>query len=712
MKTRAEPKTVKQTSEEKSEKFDKDDDARLDVLLARYTGDPSQAKELKDEYDKLLRLSQKNPTDPSYRTAREKMRSTLCGSHDALRRLAAGSPRFAGEALSCLDPEALNKTLGTTTLKAVLGNAHTEVVVETLTRAAQKAPSTAGSTNGPDREREFDPKLFSDFAAQVGMDVWNDSDKSLARQSRGLGTRVTGCLWRSGNYDELCELIKKRVDTTLPFQMTEGTADAEGIWSGFCQPLEHIMGNYVKQVGETKPGQGILKGPSAEKLDGARKVLTALESRKDPPPSVLTKWEDVKGSELLAEFSKKPGTIWGFEDVRMPYVQAAHEVADQTTEGDQPLRMMELWTAVLAGAGDQTVYEQLLADPEKAAREFAQKAKAELEAALAEHNAGKVLKNPKTKFIAEVKNPDKYLENFVRDAESFLKDFATQLPKVEFDTAEIAGIAKDKLGAGLACRAGLWWAKENKKPLYYCLDGVNLDDVANYKTIKNKAIGEYLASQKSPPQAASATNPGAAQPATPEKHREVITLVELRDIIKNWADLGDTVKFVVKGKILSPEEALKKVDDVKKKLDELKATPENKTPAPPKEKYKPQLDVIDPDLFNKIASDTDAREVVRKAGYVTRMANTRWQIVVKYIASKCGVLFTYGLIPGELVPAAQAYRDSIAAPSQDRAAIERAKEVLVNVFAKWMPAKDNLKRPLRTALLEKPSQSAAASNAV
>ena len=70
--------------------------------------------------------------------------------------------------------------------------------------------------------------------------------------------------------------------------------------------------------------------------------------------------------------------------------------------------------------------------------------------------------------------------------------------------SDVAGIQSDKLMGGLACKAGLWWAKSRGKPVYYCLDGINMDDVTNYKKVKNKAIEVFLipAVRRSLPQGA------------------------------------------------------------------------------------------------------------------------------------------------------------------------------------------------------------------
>src|SRR5262249_42535273 len=159
---------------------------------------------------------------------------------------------------------------------------------------------------------------------------------------------------------------------------------------------------------------------------------------------------------------RNPGTIWGFEDIRMPFVQAAHE----TAKGDQPLRMMELWKAVEESLSVKG-YGKLLDNPEEAADEYA-----EYGASLLDKNTSKT-----------------YIENFKKDAKAYLLEFAAQMPKGTFArdklegrgkkrVSEAAGIIPGKFMGGLACKAGLWWAKKEKKPVYYCLDGVDMDDVA------------------------------------------------------------------------------------------------------------------------------------------------------------------------------------------------------------------------------------------
>lgn len=662
------------------------DPGPLTATLSTFTGDAKQVAGLKAGYENAQKHAAIGD-NPDAERLREAVRAKLCETPEQLQKVAAADPEFAGKVLSAVDPALLKQVLGKKSLKDVLGPAHDATVVTALEKiSGRKSLPASGSSKPVDRDERFDRESFDLFAGSADLKLWNDEDKSLAKQSRGLGAKVNNHLWNSGNYDVLCDVIKKGVDTTIPFKRPGG-GDQEGCWSGFIQPIEHVLGNYIKEAGQ--PPSGKKDDPRAAKVDGARMVLKALEDRKTPKPSVLTNWKDVQDSDLAGAFTgkfpdKKPGTIWGFEDVRLPYVQAAHD----TAQGDQPLRMMELWTAVLEGAGSAENYEKLVADPKGAAAKFAAEGEKKLRAALKEAQEGKELKDRKLNFIKEMKKPEDFINNFTVAATSFLEDFATQMPKVQFDTASKAGIDPSPQGGGIACKAGLWWAKNNKQPVYYCLDGVKMEDVTNYKIVKNKAIEEFLLGQKPDGQDA-------------KMHHEVITLVELREVMKNWGQLGGTVVFVQKGKFLTKEEAEALVKDAKQKMEEANKTA-GKAVAPPKQQFKDHLEKLEPGLFDQMKSDADARDVVRKAGYVAKMANTKWQIALDYISKKSEILFTYKLIPQGLPAAAAKFRNAVLADKKVPEDITKSKAELEQVFTGWKGPKA-LRDALEQALLLKPA---------
>jgi len=168
-----------------------------------------------------------------------------------------------------------------------------------------------------------------------------------------------------------------------------------------------------------------------------------------------------------------------------------------------------------------------------------------------------------------------------------------------------------------------------------------MDDVTNYKKVKNKAIEDFIAA--------------GGQSSGAKGHEEVITMVELREILKNWDELKDTVIFVLKGKILKGEDAEKEVKAWQAKM--TKADKEaGRAPAPPRDTFAKELNAIDPALIAKLPKgsegDMDARDIVRKSGYLLKVAHSRPQIVLKYIMSKCDVLTRYDLIPIELTEVA------------------------------------------------------------
>jgi hypothetical protein len=232
-------------------------------------------------------------------------------------------------------------------------------------------------------------------------------------------------------------------------------------------------------------------------------------------------------------------------------------------------------------------------------------------------------------------------------------------------------------------------AKTQKKPVYYVLDGIDINDVADYKKFKNKAIEDFIA--------------GGGQQKSAPKHGEVVTMVEVREILKNWDDLKferdgevkDTVRFVQKGNILKGE-------DLKNFLaewqDKMKTSNEQagRALAPPREEFANELKAIDPRLMAKLQAgpegDKDARDIARKSRYFVNIAKAQPQILLKYLMSKCDVLMREGfdLISKELPTVALQFRDA----KGDK--IEQAKAKLLAEIEK---CNAKFREPLRTALL-------------
>jgi hypothetical protein len=415
-------------------------------------------------------------------------------------------------------------------------------------------------------------------------------------------------------------------------------------------------------------------------LKGAHKILTTLKSK---DAKMLTSWEEVKGSELIVEFTEHPGTIWGFENMRLPYVQAAHT----TGHGKQPVRMLEIWDAVGKSLTPRN-YSRLIAHPEKAIQTLVEEGVKELRE--------KVKKNHD--IYADIPEGEaglqEFIDNFKRDATSCLEEFAVQMPKGTFirsakdaslqslkdvRVADIAGILWKKFMSGLGCKAGLWWAKKEGKPVYYCLDGVHMKDVINYKAVKNKTIQEFIN--------------GGGHPAGAQGHDEVISIVEIREILKHWKDLQGTVKFVLKGEIL------KDTAKVERWAGKMQAANKaaGRTPAPPKKDFKNELEFIAQGLSQKI-DDTlegaiEARDIVRKFGYLIKVANTRPQIVLEYIIGKCEVLTKHDLIAPGLIDVAIQFRN---AEDKD------IPEIRVRLLGQINLCHDHFRTPLTKALTRHP----------
>lgn len=620
----------------------------------------------------------------------------------------------------------------------------------------------------PPRKEELRREMLATEEGRVAMglkpalakDVLDNVDVKWLNQG-GTGARVFQKLWQAGNYDQICGLVGRGGDTSVPARADAVNSSTRkdrqnGDYSGFVQPLEHVIATRLRDVALLDAGECTFakahqarveaqacpsaddhrakrKAPACKDSDkhqaaivatgcpqgdaheallrntggafndqrktqarGAKKVFAAIGGKSIS----LAKWEDVQGSEMLAEFKKKPGTIWGFEDIRYPYVQAAHE----TPEGVQPLRMMELWETV-----EQVLYafpyENLLTKPDATIKKY-------IDEGVETIRKGVAKNDPKYAPIA--RDLEAYIKKFEQDAAAFLKEMAVQMPKGAFGVgkalndkgrarmdvgspAEIAGIGSSKLMAGMACKAGLWWAKAEGKPVYYCLDGINMEDVTSYKELRNKAIEDFIQS-------------GGTQ-AQAKKHDEVITMVEVREILKNWDEMKGTIVFVEKGKVLTPAEAEERVNGVtdskgkkpgwKQKMEEGNQKA-GRMPAPPRAEFVNDLNAIDPGLMAKFPQgtegDMDARDVVKKSAYLVKVAGTRPEIVLKYIMSRCDVLVRYDLMPDGLVTAAAALDKA----EREKAASGEIKRLGGALLAEIDKCHAKFKAPLKAALIRHP----------
>jgi hypothetical protein len=124
---------------------------------------------------------------------------------------------------------------------------------------------------------------------------------------------------------------------------------------------------------------------------------------------------------------------------------------------------------------------------------------------------------------------------------------ARRAPTIKFATAGARGHHVPKYLPAMACRAGLWWAKQQKMKVYYCLDGLKDQTIIDHKSTKTAAINRYH------------SDPEARQ------YVEVTTLAEIHEILTNWTEFEDTVTFSRKGQFLSREYVQGLIESVKAK---------------------------------------------------------------------------------------------------------------------------------------------------
>jgi hypothetical protein len=612
---------------------------------------------------------------------REQNRKKLeLGTAEDLRKL-KDDPSKGGEVLSAVDPEWLKSV----DLDKTFGDAKVAVLREAVLALAKKDMYK-------DWDDEKDPELFSFLAAKVPPETWNDTVTS----KQGLGPRVIGKLWDNGLYDEICTLIELGVDTTLPARAEPGQKGG-AVYSGFVKPIQHITSACLRDIAAVDADEPPLSGAAESRAKGAKQILAKLGDK----AATLTTWSEVKNSELVKQFEEggKPGTIWGFEEMRLPYVQAAHETGHG---GAQPVRMIELWEAV-EEALKPDAYNELIDNPDEAVKKLVEKGVEKVKRKMESNDP-----LHKKKFDDVKKNQDEFIRNFEKDAKEFLLEFAAQMPKGTFTrsaldetgkarndvaVSQVAGVLPEKFMGGLACKAGLWWAKKENKPVYYCLDGIKMKDVIDYKKVKNKAIEDFI-------------DNGGKKDGAAGGHDEVITMVELREVLKHWNELKDKdgnnlVQFVDKGKIVKGEDLKAFVEKWQGEMQTAKAEP-HRTKAPPKTQFKNDLKAIDPTLFDALPAtpegDMDARDIVKKTGYLVKVAKTRPEIVLKYIMSKCEVLTRYRLIPDAVPTAAARFANALKDDAPDEEIAEKGQQLLAEIEK----CNERFKAPLKAALLRHP----------
>src|SRR5262249_53404627 len=155
---------------------------------------------------------------------------------------------------------------------------------------------------------------------------------------------------------------------------------------------------------------------------------------------------------------------------------AAHQTEDAANQtegykqGPRPLRNLEVWEAIRPALSQDT-YDELLKDPEKAAEKFVEDGVEKLRSAL---SPGAPVSQQEKFDEIKTKGETAFIENFKVDAKKFLIEFAKQLPKGSMgrqgadggtSPLELSGVGRDKFMNSMACKAGLWFAKEENKPI-------------------------------------------------------------------------------------------------------------------------------------------------------------------------------------------------------------------------------------------------------
>jgi len=332
--------------------------------------------------------------------------------------------------------------------------------------------------------------------------------------------------------------------------------------------------------------QGWLK-----RCKGVEGVLGAIKKRasdtKGEPP-MLTSYKEVQQSSVMVAFKNEPGTFWGFENVRMPFVQCARETkteskikGGETSGNDMVLRMMDMWSAL--GKIDFTKYPQLMTDPDSVVKQV----------------LGDALK-PGGELDGR---SDEFKKAFAKEVTTFLHRLVKERAIEDKEIAAARGMAVTTLGVskfmGAAlCKHGLEWLRDNGKKLYYCLDGIDEADFINYRTVKYEQVREK------------------------GSHEKVITLVELRHIVRNWSTLHQTVRFTRRGQFIKDQDAMvaewaRKIDADKERAGERPLRAKSKDEFP--DQLKTELASLPVDSLKEL-TDVQLYELARAAALLRKAA--------------------------------------------------------------------------------------------
>ncbi|NMO53405.1 hypothetical protein HH310_19720 [Actinoplanes sp. TBRC 11911] len=464
---------------------------------------------------------------------------------------------------------------------------------------------------------------------------WNRAGTELA--ARGINL-----LWNNRDYGRIAALLNDGVDPTKSARAYDGVK-REGVWTGYVQPITHLLGKYLKSIKKLDtPEESSVT--DAEKVRGAKLLVERLLALPSPP-KLLLDYDQVERSRMVEMFKAFPGTIWGFEDVRLPYVQAARD----TGHGQQPLRMLDMWEVIQPILNPDT-YVDLIKNPD-----------ATIEKQLDE--AAKVVRegirsgNPQYAGMKE----DPYVKNFIEVSRSYLKFLSKRPPYAKYlEKPAVMGKDQGKLLPSYACKTGIWWSlsQDPPKPLYYCLDGINMSDVTNYKKYKTAQINTYLQALEEDPKNADKYHP----------FQEVITLAEMREILQHWDKFRDMVRFVEMGEVLSPEETRKRVTEWIGQMEVADKTSEQRG-------FRGEWDLVeearklirDDDVFWSKTPPKTRRDCVKEAQVIKLAATADAQLLTQILSEGCASLIEAGQLPKNLGALYDAARKAEPGPARDEA---------------------------------------------
>jgi hypothetical protein len=455
------------------------------------------------------------------------------------------------------------------------------------------------------------------------LDQWTVPDKE--RAARGLNL-----LWTVDDYGRIGALIENGVDCTASGKAW-GVKAREGVHSGYIQPLTHVLGKYMKFLPPVV--QKLPEGIESHKVDGAWVVVQAI-GRSPKPPKILFDYGKITSSQLVVAFDTGSGMIWGFEDIRLPYILAARE----RTNGKRTLRMLDMWPAV-GKVTDPKNYQELIANPDQ---KIAEVIEAGVKEIITEMKEGKLRYNG----LDTDKDKDTFIDNFKTECEQFLRFFANQRPYGAYQaTAKASGKDQEKRLSTYACIMGLYWSASKNLPVYYCLDGLDPNDVVTYKRYKIKEIDGYLRALDTP----------ATQLLNHTPFTDVVSLAELREIIRYWGDpkrgnFQNVVRFVEQGQVMTAEEsgnlALKWQFD-------LKISEEGQRRKPlPKTSFEDEAIALQDDRPFWNGLSTDVRwKCVKEGDRIKLAANNpeRFDLLLRVLIEDCPTLKAQNLVPEKFV---------------------------------------------------------------